>query len=404
MQQRHFSSITSRWASNLPPLPSRLRQMSAWIKDVAGQPAAVWWAVRQPPLHPDIRREIRLALTDSQQPISPAIREAWYYLLEYWEQGRGSNADSYAWYELERRISKDGWSKSVVRAYAAYSRPYLRRVEPPSGYPKPPEQEDEIGLSDLIWLDVVYPADSSGERISIPDEWVAPVVVVLRKNLEIALELEIEIGRGGLGDISSIIPDQSSDSDHKHGLSGAVIEFTSVFERLIQIDLKAARHEFSKWLIEDDAIFTRLRIWAAGKPDLVSDEQFGPTLADVSDESFWDQHHEWDLLHTLLARWDGLSDDTCVEIEKRILKGRVRRKEEDEEKFKKWRTLSILARITWLSQKGRKLHLNLEEETDRLRGFVPDWKPEHVDEVVRYSGTTIGSVEFETDYSALLDI
>ena len=157
----------------------------------------------------------------------------------------------------------------------------------PWGNPKPPEQEDEISLSDLIGLEVVYPADNS-KSIDIPDEWVTPIVVVLRKNLETALELETEIDRGGLGHISSIVPDQSSDSDHKRRLSGAVIEFTSVFERLMQIDLKAARREFSKWPIEDDAIFTRLRIWAAGKPELVSDEQFGPMLADVSDEAFWD--------------------------------------------------------------------------------------------------------------------
>lgn len=402
LSDENFPSITGRWAYNVPPLPSRLRQMGEWIKDVAGQPAAVWWAAQQLPLHPDIRRKIRLALTDSQWPISPAVREAWYYLLEYWEQGRDRRTDVVGWSELKRRISKDGWSRSVVRAYAAYSPPYLK-VESHSGYPKPPEQEDEIGLSDLIWLDVVYPADNS-ERIDLPDEWLAPAIVVLRKNLETALELETEIDRGDLGHMSSIVPDQSSDSDHKRRLSGAVIEFTSVFERLIQIDLKAARREFSKWPIEDDAIFTRLRIWAAGKPDLVSDDQFGSMLADMSDEAFWDDSHEWDLLHTLSARWTGLSDDACVEIEKRILKGRVRRKEEDEEEFKKWRTLSILARITWLSQKGCKLHLNLEEETDRLRGFVPDWKPEHVDEVVRYSGTTVGSVEVETDYSALLDI
>ena len=270
--------------------------------------------------------------------------------------------------------------------------------------PKPPEQEDEIGLSDLIDLDVAYPADNSGERISIPDEWVAPVIVVLRKNLETALELETETDRGGLGHISSIIPDQSSDSDHKRRLSGAVIEFTSVFERIIQIDLKAAKREFSKWPIEDDVIFTRLRIWSAGKPDLVSDDQFGSMLADVSDDAFWDRSHEWDLMHTLLVRWDGLSDDTCVEIEKRILKGRVRRKEEDEEKFKKWRALSILARITWLSKKGCKLRLNLEEETDKLRRFVPDWKPEYADEIVAYRGTRIGTMNTETEHSALLDI
>ena len=62
LRDDNFPSITGRWAYNVPPLPSRLRQMGEWIKDVAGQPAAVWWAVRQPPLHPDIRREVPLAL------------------------------------------------------------------------------------------------------------------------------------------------------------------------------------------------------------------------------------------------------------------------------------------------------------------------------------------------------
>ncbi len=402
LSDENFPSITGRWAYNVPPLPSRLRQMGEWIKDVAGQPAAVWWAAQQLPLHPDTRRKIRPALTDSQRPIPSAVREAWYYLLEYWEQGRDRRTDVVGWSELKRRISKDGWSKSVVRAYAACLRPYLR-AEPPWGNSKPPEQEDEIGLSDLIWLDVVYPADNS-ERIDLPDEWLAPAIVVLRKNLETALELETEIDRGGLGHISSIIPDQSSDSDHKRRLSGAVIEFASVFERLIQIDLKAARREFSKWPIEDDAIFARLRIWAAGKPDLVSDDQFGSMLVDMSDDVFWDYQHEWDLLHTLSARWNGLSADTRVEIENRLLRGRPRWQEKKEEDFKKRCVYSILARITWLSRKGCKLHLNLEEETDRLRGFVPDWKPEDADEVVRYWGTTVGSVETETDHSALLDI
>ena len=398
----NFPSITGRWAYNVPPLPSRLRQMGAWIRGIAGQPAAVWWAVRQPPLHPDIRREIRLALTDSQQPISPAVREAWYYLLEYWEQGRGRNADLVGWSELKGRISKDGWSRSVVRAYAACYRPYLR-VEPPWGNSKPPEQEDEIGLRDLIGLDVVYPADNS-ERISIPDKWVAPVVVVLRKNLETALELEIEIGRSGLSGINSIVPDDNSTDDRIRGLSGVVIEFTCVFERLMQIDLKAARRAFSKWPIEDDAIFARLRIWAAGKPALVSDDQFGSMLADVSDDAFWDRSHEWDLLHTLSARWNGLSSDTRVEIEERLLKGRSRRGQETEEDFRKWCTLSILYRITWLSQKGCKLRLNLEDETNRLREFVPDWKPEYADERVESWGTKSGSVSIETEHSALLYI
>ena len=202
----NFPSITGRWAYNVPPLPSRFRQMGAWIRSVADQPAAVWWAVRTTPLHPEIRREIHSALTDSQRPISPAVRDAWYYLLEYWEQGRGRQTDVVGWHELKERISKDGWSRSIVRAYAACYRPYLW-VKPPWGNPKPPEREDEISPSDLIGLEVVYPADNS-RRIDLPDEWLVPAIVVLRKNLEIALELETEAGRGGLSNISSIVPDQ----------------------------------------------------------------------------------------------------------------------------------------------------------------------------------------------------
>ena len=170
----------------------------------------------------------------------------------------------------------------------------------------------------------------------------------------------------------------------------------------MQIDLKVARREFSKWLIEDDPIFTRLRIWAAGKPNLVSDDQFGPMLADVSDDAFWDGSHAWDLLHTLLTRWDGLSDATRVEIEERLLKGRSRRDQETEEDFRKYSAWSILARITWLSQKGCNLNLDLEEETDRLQEFVPDWKPEYADEVVAYSRVQSGSVSIETDHASII--
>ena len=412
LRDDNFPSITGRWASNVPPLPSRVSQMGAWIRDVAGQPAAVWWAVQQTSLHPGIRSGIRWALTRSQQPITSAVSEAWYYLFEYWEQDRDRRADVVGWHELKRRISKDGWSRSVVRAYAAYSRPYLK-MKQPWGCPKPPEPQDEIRLSDLIHLEVVYP-DSDLirleeeypyhiEEINIPDEWVAPIVVELRKDIETALELETETG-GGLNQVSSIVLGNNAAGDRTRRLSGAVIKFTSVFERLIQIDLKAARREFSEWSIKDDTIFTRLRIWVAGKSDLVSDDQFGPMLADMSDEAFWDDSHQWDLLHTLSARWNGLSDDIRVEIETRLLKGRSCQQQEKEEDFKEQRALSILARITWLSQKECKLHLNLKEETDRLRGLVPEWNPEDADEVVTYWGTRSGSVKTETDHAALLDI
>ncbi len=400
LRDDNFPSIMGLWEYNTPPLPARLNQIGTWIGKVADQPAAVWWAVRTAPLHPEIRRKIRLALTD-QRPISPTVRKAWYYLLEYWEQSRDENC----WHGLKRRISTDGWSSSVVRAYGACFRPYLQ-VEPPWNHPRPPEQGDEICLRGLICLKVVYP--SYIDKIEIPDEWVARAVIVLRKNLETALALETEADRHRRISrrIRSIIPDDESERNQDaERLSGYVTYFTSVFERLVQIDPKAAKKEFLKWPTEDDTIFARLRIWAAGKSDLVSDDEFGSILADMSDKAFWDESHGWDLLHTLLIRWEGLSADTRTKIEARLLRGRSHRQQyETEEKFNRFRTLYILARITWLSNNGCELQLNLAEETDRLRQFVPDWEPEHADELIVYGGPKVKSIKTETDHSSLLNI
>jgi len=401
LRDDNFSTFRGHRASNIPRLPSRLGQMGVWMGKVAEQPAAVWWAVRQDSLHPDIRNQIRWGLKQSKRPSTSEVRKAWRYLFEHWEQDRGEFRRD--WYELKAEIEKDGWNRGVVRKYTAYSCPYLK-VEPNSrGNARPPDQNEETSFRKLIRMDVEYP--DSAHRINIPDEWVAPVVVELRKNLETALELETEIGGYGLNDINPIVPVESQDGDQygrSHGLSGAVIAFSSLFERLIQIDSEKAKRELSKWMIDDSTIFARLRIWAASKPVLVPDDQLGVAITKVSDEAFWDRHHERDLLLTLSSRWNSLSVDTRIEIENRLIDGPPRWKQEDNEHFKERRAWSAVNRITWLSRNGCELHLDLEAETERLRASAPTWKPEYADKAADSMESRGGWVRTDTEHSALL--
>ncbi len=269
--------------------------------------------------------------------------------------------------------------------------------------PKPPDQTEEANLRRLIQLVTVYPDRT--KNIEIPDEWVASVVVGLRSNLELALDLEKEIGGYDLRNISPIVPDDAPDGDvysRTHGLSGATIRFSSVFERLIQIDLKMAQHEFSRWSTDDDTIFARLRIWAAGKPELIPSDQFGAILANVSDEAFWDGFHARDLLVTLSSRWNALSPHICSEIENRLLRGPSRRDDEHSVSFEKRRAWSILDRVTWLSLNGCKLRLDLNAETERLGALAPEWKPESAGKSAQSLEVRSSWVKTETEYSALL--
>lgn len=401
LRDDNFSTFRGHRASNISRLPSRLNQMGFWMGKVAEQPAAVWWAVRQDSLHPDIRNEIRWALERSKQHSTSEVRKAWRYLFDHWAQDRREFRQD--WHELKAEIAKDGWSRGVVRKYAAYCCPYLKVERNFWGNVRPPDLNEVTSFKKLIRLDVAYL--NSTHDINIPDAWVTSVVVELRKNLETALELETEIGGYGLNDINPIVPVESQDGDQygrSHGLSGAVIAFSSLFERLIQIDLETAKRELSKWMIDDSTIFARLRIWAASKPVLVPDDQLGVAIAKVSDEAFWGRHHERDLLLTLSSRWNTLSVDTRIEIENRLIDGPPRREQEDNEHFKERRAWSAVNRITWLSRNGCELHLDLEKETERLRASAPTWKPEYADKAADSLEARGGWVRTDTEHTALL--
>ncbi len=205
--------------------------------------------------------------------------------------------------------------------------------------------------------------------------------------------------------ISPILPDEEmlgDTYDRKRGLSGYLIFFTSLFERLIKLDPTAANQEFAAWIVKDETIFARLRIWASGFDQLLSSQEFGPAICDLGDDAFWRGRHQRDLLMVLANRWGALEEPTRIMIEERLLGGRNKWEGENDDEYLKHRALLILNRLHWMHDRGCNFTFDLNQKTQQLKTVVPEWTPEYAKKAGASLEGRGGQVETNTEHTALL--
>ena len=354
-------------------------------------------------LHPNIEWQIQRELNRADKEIPPAIRKSWQYLFEAWEVYKDKFHSD--WYELKKSINKDGWSRATVRKYALINQPYLEVQSNYWGGPKPPESKEDISIRDMVHLDVEYP-DPINDA-DIPDEWLELAIRELRKNLELALNLETELGGYGLNFSTPIVPEENPDNDvygRTHGLSGSVISFSSLFERLVELDVTKARDELKAWPANDDTIFSRLRIWASGTSDLVSEPTFHSIMMGLSDGAFWSSYHQRELLLVLAKRWAKLQEQTKQDIETRIIRGRAKWDGEEDSGFEERKARLSLNRLHWLKNKGCEFSLDFDAETTKLQKLTSDWKQEYAMNAADSMEGGSYRVITKTEHSVLLDV
>ena len=334
--------------------------------------------------------------------------EAWQYLFGHWRTR--SLFDRREGYILKAEIKKSGWNDARLRRYAAIDRPYLKVGTTYISLPTPPLESEPFPLSEWPGLEVKFRNELWD--VEIPDEWLARVVEVRRRNLEIAVELEIELGRYDYADIPPIVPGDVPVDDNDiddyfgiDGLPGTALSYARLFERLTELDLSAAQREMSKWNEEDEHVFARFRIWSAGLPDLVPNDRVGPILCSLSVGAFWEARHQRDLLLVLRSRWNSLPLDARLDLEKRVLAGPERwdsEPEESEQEFVERRAWHVANRLVWLSENGCQLNVSIEDELEELRRDAPKWKPEYAASADASLEGRGRLVRTETDPSALL--
>jgi hypothetical protein len=167
-------------------------------------------------------------------------------------------------------------------------------------------------------------------------------------------------------------------------------------------DLNTAQAEFNRWPKDDDTIFARIKIWAAGKADLVSDDDFGLIIEGISNLVFWDGGHSRDLLLTLSKRWNSLNPAVIGTLEGRILEGPEIWKNETVQEHQERKAWASVNRLNWLNAQGCKLTIDIEDVTAQLQKAAPKWKPEYANQAARSLEGRSGWVRTETEGSALL--
>lgn len=401
LQDQNVSSLRGHWAANAPRLPHRIEQLGVWISRVSDQPAAVWWAVRQVTLHPEVKRKIGWHLEQPSLPVHRSVRVAWRFLFDYWRHG--NERSSLDWFELAHDIRKGGWDSTTVRTYARVAQPYIKVGPSYWGGPIPPMSEDNLETHELVQPDVEYP--DLPDNVTVPDEWLGPVLVQLHRTLAIAVELETEIGGFGLHNIGPIAIDDASETDvygRTHGLSGWMLYFVGLFKRLQQTTPRAAVSEFSRWQPNAPPVFSKLAIWACSDSSLVTVSSFAAVFNGLSDETFWDSSHARDLLITLKSRWNDLDSDIKAQIEKRIAEGPPQWPGEQSDHHSERRAASILNRLHWMHHNGCGLQLDLQAITERLQVEAPGWSGEHASSAAQSLEGRSGWVRVETQHSVLL--
>jgi SIR2-like domain len=396
----HFAALRAYNATQVPRLPRRLEYLSWWLQNVANQPTAVWWAVRQQRLHAGLQKGIAWSLDRHHQQTEPVLRIAWQYLLEAWKRNEDANSQ---WYNLKREIERSGWGPATARALGELTCPYVKASRAFMSSPVPPKKGETLRLGELLHLEVECPGIPPDA--DIPNEWLEHVLRGFRKNIELAVRLCEEVNDPDRFHISPITRDESpgiSGFRRIQGLSGCVVQFAALFERLLGIDRSKAKREFLAWPQDDDTAFSRLRFWAAGKSELVTPNVFCDVVNGLSNKAFWSLDHQRDLLLVLAERWGALPKGRRKRIERRLLEGPPRWHDEEETGYEQRKARSILDRLQWLADRGCSFSGDVEKKILELRESDRSWKPEDAKRAAGSRETRGGFVATITEHSALL--
>lgn len=383
-------------AFNVPQLSQRLVALGEWLAKVSDQPAAVWWAAKQVALHPFYIEAIKRSIAETTESSKKNIlKEAWQTVFQILPPvGRDYNAI----FTLERDIERDGWSHQIAVRYADILSPKLKSDAYYTGA-IPPKRRRRSPKRSMVYASVGYPKDDL--RIKIPDKFLKIVVGRIRENVEGVATWENS--NDGWLDLAAIEADpdrHDTEFFRSHSLSGYVLFFVELFNRLVEVDIDAAKAEFHSWL-SDDHVSQRLRVWAAGKEKIAQPDELSEIVLKFDREDFWDSRHTRDILVCLARRWEAMSESSREALEKRLLRGPKSYRKVSRAENKERSARLRLNRLHWLSEQGCDFSFDLDRTTSKLREDAPMWETESASQAAASLDGGSGWVRTDTSWEVL---
>ena len=402
VEDHNIATYAELGNSGVANLPKRLFNIGVWIAKVAADPATLAWCVSKPTLHKEIIWQLERRVEDlMSEDTNASLVSQWQYLLEYWKEVGFDAPHNMDWYRLKKLSTKVEWSEQFVRRYGKASRPYMTAQK---GYELSSIAPDDEHKRSLVRIGVKYPKISYD--INVPVEWLSQTVSELGYNLRYACKLRKEIGPIFSYELVPINKgDDPTVNKYTRGddLSALMLKYVDELEKLIAHDVYLAKAEIDTWPAEEVGVFSRLRIWASGKVNLVPDERFVAHFDSISTTAFWHPGNQRDILLSFQARWSDLSEASRSYLETRILEGPIKDEwDKSDEAYFERRARRRLNMISWLNTNGCDLNFDEAKVIENLKQDAPEWEPRFGEKAADEKGSRGGFVRKETAHNTLI--
>jgi hypothetical protein len=384
-------------------IPSRLFYFSNWIGKSLDSPAMAWWAARQNGLHLRVLGTIRWHLRDNTT-LHRRARTVWNLIVEHQSDPRQRSRNE-GWYDLKDRISKEGWTTSVRREFAATTKPMIR-CSIPAGLSasRPPQSKwEDVELCEITNFEVSFP-EGHGEELDVPNEALLSVLNALQQGLVETSGILAEIGRRNF-QVPTCYPARDVDGDDQHlRFYHDVRLFISLFDRLTAYEPTAAAALSRTWPTDDKFFFRNFCFYAANQPELFDIEDAYHLVEKVDARSFWREEWQRELMFLIADRWGEFSEEQQVEVSTRILAGFENPGDLSDEEFSALMLRMILQRGRWLQAQGCTWPNEQAKQLDELARSMPDWSDDWAVGVTTLHGIKSFRVATDDNPATLADL
>lgn len=383
--------------------PARLLHLIRWFGKSIQSPVLAWWAARQTGLHPRLIEQIEWHLGTGDD-LHEKARHVWNLILEHHRDARNREWDG-GWFDLKRRIAREGWARGVVREFQRVSRPRLV-ITSPLGLrrSKPPHEDwNDIALGNICQSEVKF-LDRHNEQINVPDDVLGDIVAILAGHLSMASGMlsDLEVHHFP---IPTFYPDREVDGGDRHAKATQIITlFAELYSRLAKLRPGFARALATGWDERDRYFFRKLKLWALSNPDVFDAPEVVKVIVALEREAFWDIDVGRELLFLIVDRWPEFCSADREMLVQRILDGPSKLAHWSNEEYPSLRDAFVARYGRYLELNGCELSPKQAERLREIIATVPDWDDAWARSTVTERGAHVGWVRTDDTPDAVLDL
>ena len=390
-------------AENVYGSSERINFLLKWIANVSDDPITVRWAVHQQGLDNNMCHIILQKLDKGTNKKSKIMYTAWEDLFECWKNI--SNDYELELEKLKRVVNKYGWTKNRASQYQKILQPRLKPIRDYKSREINSCKGSLESTGDIVAFDVMY--FNINFDIACSGNWIPDIMNAERVNLDIAIELEDETGIVGYKTVPNLVnSDENAPFSYSKTLdiNGIALRYLRRFDALLEFDRRKALDELTSWHMKESCVYERFLLWAIYQGSMMSPGAAARTILSLSQQTFWNPEHRYDLIHTLISCWNNLSESAQGKILRRIIKGLDRSNGESNNDYKERKAWASLNMIEFLKINKCSIKMDISEIIQKLKGDCPEWNPKDAVGFDKPAWIRVGAQETVTDHKVLYDV